>query len=126
MQMEKFVEDNDREFAQKQQMYEDSKALYERAERRVKEAQIHKDRREEEAMRLADDAHTMIVDASNFSPNKRRYWERKQKRILDLADIDEGSSAPEPPQAQTPSYGNGSNLTTYNPVHTTQWFPHNN
>jgi hypothetical protein len=126
MQMQKFVEHNDHEFAQKQQMYEDSKALDERNERRVEEAQIRLERREEAAMQRVDDARTMMVDAFKFSPIKKRYWEKKQKRILALADIDEGSSAPEPPQAQTPSYGYGSNLTTYNPVDTTQWFPHNN
>jgi hypothetical protein len=126
MQMQKFVEQNDCEFAQKQQMYEDSKAADERAERRAEEAQIRLERREERAMQRADDAHTMMVDTSKLSPNKKHYWEKKQKHILALSDIDESSSAPEPPQTQTPSYGYGSNLTTYNPVDTTQWFPHNN
>jgi hypothetical protein len=62
-------------------MYKDSKAVDERAERRAKEAQIRLERQEEKAMQRADDARTMMVDAFKFSPNKRRYWEKKQKGI---------------------------------------------
>lgn len=60
------------------------------------------DRQEKEVMQYADDAHMMLVDASNFSPLKRRYWEKKHKRILDL-ELQEGSSAPKSPQVPIPS-----------------------
>ncbi|KAM5584135.1 hypothetical protein ABKV19_003816 [Rosa sericea] len=81
------------------------------------------------AEQRADDARTMTVDPSIFTPKKRSYWERKQTRIIEREE--QGSSAGafrQPsfsPEATTPHSEDDSNLDLYVPVEDTQWMGRN-
>ena len=66
-QIQRFADQADRDYALRQQLIEDTKAAEERAEQN-----------KEAAARRADDAHTMTINPSQFTPVKRAYWERKQ------------------------------------------------
>ena len=59
-QMQRLADQSDRDYALRQKLHEDTKAAEQRA----------------------DDAHTMSVDPTQFTPQKRAYWEKKQRRII--------------------------------------------
>ncbi|XP_024171611.1 uncharacterized protein LOC112177564 [Rosa chinensis] len=77
----------------------------------------------------ADDARTMKVDPSIFTPKKRSYWERKQAQIIEREEQSSSASAfRQPsfsPEENTPHSENDSNLDLYVPVQETQWMGRN-
>lgn len=125
LQMERFGDQNDREYEQRQLIIEEMKAAERRSEQRDDERQRRAEQRAEEIQKRAEDAHTMQVDLRIFTPNKRAYWKRKQQQIIDM-ELEQGSSVPAHPQAPTPPHATSSDMTTYAPLHDTQWIPSNN
>lgn len=124
LQMERFGDQNDREYEQRQLIIEEMKAAERRSEQRDDERQRRAEQRAEEIQKRAEDAHTMQVDLRIFTPNKAAYWKRKQQRIIDM-ELEQGSSVPAHPQAPTPPHATSSDMTTYAPLHDTQWIPSN-
>ena len=96
LQMERFGDLADREFAQRQLMLEQARELEERKEKREEERERRAEIRAEEAQRRAEDAHTMQVDLRMLTPNKRGYWERKQQNIINK-QLQQDLSAPNHP-----------------------------
>ncbi|KAM5573654.1 hypothetical protein ABKV19_013279 [Rosa sericea] len=97
LQMQQFQEQCEREYQQRQQQFEECQLIEQRVE----------------------DARTMMVDPSIFTPRKRSYWERKQQQIIDKEA--ETSSIPEQSQDPTLPEGDNSSLATYDPLHETSW-----
>nr|XP_011461272.1 PREDICTED: uncharacterized protein LOC105350571 [Fragaria vesca subsp. vesca] len=98
IQMQKANEQHEREYHQRQQLFEEARLIEQRA----------------------DDARTMMVDPSTFNtPRKRGYWERKQQTIIDR---EQGTSnIPIHHQDQAPLEGDNDSLVGYVPVHETRW-----
>jgi hypothetical protein len=105
-QIQRFADQADRDYALRQQLIEDTKAAEERAEQN-----------KEAAARRADDAHTMTINPSQFTPVKRAYWERKQRQILQREEECDADM----PHSQSHDGGNRSNLSLYVPVHDTDF-----
>ncbi|XP_062021030.1 glutathione S-transferase T3-like [Rosa rugosa] len=97
VQMQKCYEQTEREYQQRQRQFEEGQLIEQRAE----------------------DARTMQVDPSIFTPRKRSYWERKQQQIIDKETS--SSSIPEQSQYPTPPEGDNTGLTTYDPLGETSW-----
>ena len=105
-QIQRFADQADRDYALRQQLIEDTKTAEERAEQN-----------KEAAARRADDAHTMTINPSQFTPVKMAYWERKQRRILQREEECDADM----PHSQSHDGGNRSNLSLYVPVHDTDF-----
>ena len=122
--MERFGDIAEREIAHKQLLLQEAKELEERKERREEERERRAEKRVEEAQQRAEDAHTMQVDLSKFTPNKRGYWERKQQKIINM-QLQKDLSDPNHPQAPPPPEGPSLDMTNYVPLHDTHWIPSN-
>ena len=96
-QMQRFADQADRDYAHRLLLREEANAAEQRS----------------------DDSYTMSVDATKFTPIKRAYWERKQRKIIKR----EEESSSDPPLPQVPPPDDGLNLTVYEPVSDTQWMP---
>ena len=87
----------------------------------------HRQRLREEtqlAEQRADDAVTMAVDPSIYTPRKRGYWERKQARIIEREEQDYRSRPYPPPAASSHAPSTASEdefLDTYVPAHDNEW-----
>lgn len=104
-QMKRLADQNDRDYARKEQL--------------TKEAMLAQQREEDRSI--------MAVDPNIYSPSKRGYWERKQKMILDREEVEAQNSSPRPfrtPQASTPPH-DGSSSSPYCRLDQTEWYPNN-
>jgi hypothetical protein len=87
----------------------------------------HRQRLREEtqlAEQRSDDAVTMAVDPSIYTPRKRGYWERKQARIIEREEQDYRSRPYPPPAASSHAPSTASDdefLDTYVPGHDNEW-----
>ena len=105
-QMQRLADQSDRDYALRQQLIEDTKAAEKRA-----------DRTNEEAHRRADDAYTMTVDPTQFTPKKQAYWERKQQRILKREKEFDTAL----PNNEAPVGGDTTDLSLYVPLQDTNF-----
>lgn len=104
LQMQKFVEQSEREYQQRQQLFEEAKLIEQRAE----------------------DARTMMVDPSTFDTLKKRgYWERRQQEIIDkeqrTSSIPIYPQHPTHPQDPITPHRDNTNFVAYKPLHETTW-----
>lgn len=94
-QMQRLADQSDCDYALRQQLHDDAKA----AEKR------------------ADDAHTMSVDPTQFTPQKRAYWEKKQRRIIKREEEFDTTEL----NNDAPEGGYTTNLSLYVPLQDTNF-----